>query len=133
MHTNITVLIAQGRLGKTYSLRDGVLQKTSVATAKGRAFGVRVNSAQDHAALLNEVTGDPSTVLIPGHFIGNDGDQPFDIVYDNELAGLLGKPRRTSAGACLAPQGVMVLDYTERPQYLLAGLAMKTTPAGARQ
>ena len=87
------MLIAQGRLGKTYSLRDGVLQKTSVATAKGRAIGVRVNSAQDHAALLNEVTGDPSTVLIPGHFIGNDGDQPFDIVFEDELARLLGKEK----------------------------------------
>jgi hypothetical protein len=90
--TIITVLAAQSRTGKSYSLRDGVLEKTSVATVKGRAIGVPVGSAQDLAALLNEVTGDPSTVLIPGHFIGNDGGQPFDIVFEKELGELLGKP-----------------------------------------
>ena len=103
-----------GRAGqarvKPYSLRDGVLQKTSVATAKGLATGVPAYSAQDLAALLGEVTGDPSKVLIPGHFLGNNDELPFDIVFEDELARLLGKPRRTSAGACLAPQGVMVLD-----------------------
>ena len=61
----MTVLASQARTGKSYSLDDGKLRKTSVATAKGRAIGVRVNSAQDHAALLNEVTGDPSAVPIP--------------------------------------------------------------------
>ena len=90
--TTLTVLTSQKRTGKSYSLRDGALQKTSVATAKGRAISVPVGSTQDLAALLNEVTGDPSAVLIPGHFIGNDGEQPFDIVFEKELGELLGKP-----------------------------------------
>ena len=101
----ITVLTAQSRTGKSYSLRDGVLEKTSVATAKGIAIGVPVGSAQDLAALLNEVTGDPSAVPIPGHFIGNDGEQPFDIVFEKELAELLGKPVGDDALA-----GVHVID-----------------------
>ena len=98
MPTTITVLIAQGRLGKTYSLRNGVLQKTSVATAKGRAFGVWVNSAEGIADLLNEVTSDPNSVLIPGHFAGNDGELPFDIVFEDDLARLLGKPEGPALG-----------------------------------
>ena len=62
----ITVLTAQSRTGKSYSLRDGVLEKTSVATAKGRAVGVPVDTAQDLAELLRKITGDPRSVLIPG-------------------------------------------------------------------
>jgi hypothetical protein len=87
----ITVLVADKRTGKSYSLRDGELTKKSVATAKGRATGVPILSAAALVDLLDEVTGDPSKVVIPGHFIGNDGDEPFDIIFEKELAPLLGK------------------------------------------
>jgi hypothetical protein len=87
----ITVLTAQSRTCKRYSLRDGVLEKTSVATVKGRAIGVPIGSAQDLGNLPAEVASDPSKVLVPGHFIGNDDERPFEVVYEAELAVLLGK------------------------------------------
>jgi hypothetical protein len=86
----ITVLRAQSRTGKSYSLRDGVLEKTSVATAKGRAVGLTVDTARDHAELLREITGELRSVLIPGYFSGSDVNEPFDIVYEAELRELLG-------------------------------------------
>ena len=90
----ITFLLADRRTGKSYSLSsDGTPKKTSVATAKGRAHGVPVHDAVGLVVVLEQATSDPKAVLIPGHFVGNDDEEPFDIIYEQELAELLGKAK----------------------------------------
>ena len=80
--------------GKNYSLSNGVPEKgKAAATAKGRAHGVRISDAEGLASHLKQATDDSRTVLIPGHFIGNVADEPFDIVFEKELADLLGKEK----------------------------------------
>jgi hypothetical protein len=102
----VTVLLADKRTGKSYSLRDGKLEKgKAAATAKGRAHGVRIADAEGLVALLEQVTSDPSAVLIPGHFIGNDDEQPFEIVFEEDLAEVLGKEKGDPALA-----GIHLID-----------------------
>jgi Virulence-associated protein E len=86
----ITVLTADKPTGKSYSLRDGKLDKVGVVNATGRAVGRPVDTAQDHAELLRKVTSDQRSVLIPGNFTGSSVGVPFDIVVKDELTELLG-------------------------------------------
>jgi hypothetical protein len=94
----ITVLTSQQPTGKSYSLVDGELKKGNTAnSAKGRAFGAEVNTAEELAGLLRELTSAPNLVPIPGAFVGSKVDEHFDIVYEAELRELLG-PKHGAEG-----------------------------------
>jgi P4 family phage/plasmid primase-like protien len=89
----ITVLSTARPVGKHFELRNGQVHKGNGARfALGQARGAPIATAQHLMALLANVTAETNTVLIPGHFIGNDDETPFEIITKSDLADRLDLP-----------------------------------------
>jgi putative DNA primase/helicase len=87
----ITVLTSffPDKVCKTYAVVNGMLKKHAVANViKAKAKMVPVETAADLVTVLREVTESQNQVIVPGRWI--DGDEPFDVITENELVKLVG-------------------------------------------